>query len=70
MKQRWIRLFHLNTREWLEENLNLFLKEYPDCEIRVWNNEHGWYAQCFYSYPEPPTYLKQDSLEDSSISED
>ena len=52
MKKKWIRLFQLSERSWLEENLNKFINEYDDCEIIVWNHEYLWCAQVRYSYPE------------------
>ncbi len=66
MNQKWIRLFQLNKRCWLEENLNQFLKEYPDSEIKVWNDQNYWYDQVIYSYPEGPSYFKPEISEASS----
>jgi hypothetical protein len=54
--KKFIRLFHLNERSWLEEELNKFINEYDDCDIRVWKDDSGWYAQVMYSYPKPPSY--------------
>ena len=56
MKQRWIRLLNVCSRELLEQNLNEFLKDYPDSEIRVWTEDNSWFAQVMYSYPDAPTY--------------
>ena len=63
MKQRWIRLFQLSERSWLEESLNLFLRDHPDSEITVWSNESSWCAQVIYSYPDSPTYSKPEEDE-------
>lgn len=60
MKQRWIRLFQNNDRSHLEMNLNLFLKDHPESEIRVWTNEYQWFAQVIYLYTDSPTYSKPE----------
>lgn len=66
MKQRWIRLFQLTERSHLEENLNLFLKEHPDADIKVWTcGDDMWYAKAMYSYPKSPTYFKTSNEEES-----
>lgn len=62
MKQ-WIRLFQLNDRSWLEQNLNEFIRDYCVTEIKVWNDENYWYGLVRYGYLEAPTYPKPDSLE-------
>lgn len=62
MKQRWIRLFQHSYRDVLEENLNKFLSEYPDSEIKVWT-DCGWYAQVIYSHKDQPTYFKPENEE-------
>lgn len=61
MKQKWIRLFQISDRCDLEQSLNEFLRDYPDCEIKVWNSTCYWYASVIYSDSEEPTYLKQNS---------
>lgn len=66
--KKWIRLFHLSNREWIEEELNKFISQHEGCEIYVWNDQNGWYAQVRYSYPTSPSYLKPESEEESSAS--
>ncbi len=60
MKQ-WIRLFQLNERSWLEQNLNEFIRDHDVTEIKVWNDHNLWNASVRYSYQESPKYTKQDS---------
>lgn len=68
MKKKWIRLFQLSDRSWLEESLNKFINEHEDCEISVWTHDMFWCAKVRYSYPESPTYSKPPSEEESSAS--
>lgn len=63
MKKKWIRIFCLNTREWLEEELNKFINQYDDCEITIQRTNYDWVAYVRYSYPESPTYSKPESKE-------
>jgi hypothetical protein len=62
-KQRWIRLFSISDRSLLEQNLNRFLKDFPEAEIRVWTKDNSWFAQVMYSYPDAPTYNEPDLSE-------
>jgi hypothetical protein len=66
VKQRWIRLFNIYGRDDLEEKLNKFLAQYPDSEIRVWNDKSQfWCASVIYSYPESFTNFKPEIAEES-----
>lgn len=66
IKRKWIRLFQIHERSFLEEQLNRFVNEYPDSEIRVWTEDDMWYAHASYSMGERPTYPKPE-IEDSDI---
>ena len=61
MKKRWIRLFQINERSFLEEQLNRFVNEYPDSDIRVWTENGMWFAHASYSMGEIPTYFKNET---------
>lgn len=65
MKKKWIRLFQINERSHLEENLNRFINEYSDCEISVWTENGLWFAFVRYSYDKSPAYSKPDFSEES-----
>ncbi len=66
--KEWIRLFHLNDRSFLEEQLNRFISQEDITDIKVWTDENGWYAQVRYRFQSGPTYSKPDSSEESSTS--
>ena len=63
MKKKWIRLFSICERSWLEQELNKFIQEYDVIEIDIWNNENFWNAKVLYSYPTPPNYCEIESEE-------
>lgn len=64
---RWHRLFQLNDREWLEQNLNEFSRDYPDSFVeRVWTDNDIWYAHVSYSKGFQPTYSTQEPSEPNS----
>lgn len=62
--KKWIRLFSLNDRAWLEQSLNEFIRDHEDCEINVWIHEGIWCAQVRYSFSEAPTYTKPEIPEE------
>jgi hypothetical protein len=68
MKPKWIRLFQINERCFLEEQLNRFMFEHPDSEIKVWTENGMWFAQATYSFEDAPTYSKPENEEESSPS--
>lgn len=58
--KRWVRLFQINDRSFLEEQLNRFINQYPDSEIKVWTENGIWYAQANYSMGERPFYSNKE----------
>jgi hypothetical protein len=54
----WNKLFQFSDRCFLEENLNLFCRDYPLCEVKVWTDNDMWYAHVTYEYGDIPTYPK------------
>lgn len=64
MSKSWIRLFSINDRSFLEEQLNQFIRDHDVVEIVVWNDISGWYAQVRYSFPESPTYCRPENDDD------
>jgi hypothetical protein len=59
--QKWIRLFQINERSFLEEQLNRFLSEHKEVEIKVWTEDGMWYAQAIYTFGDRPTYPEASS---------
>jgi hypothetical protein len=64
--KKWIRLFQMNDRSILEEQLNRFINEYEDVTIKVWTEQGMWYSEVRYFYKSHPTYSKPETLEVSS----
>ncbi len=58
--KKFIRLFQNNERSNLEENLNRFINQYDDVEIRTWTDNGLWRAEVRYSFPTAPTYCKPE----------
>jgi len=57
--KKWVKIFYLSERAWLEEELNEFIKVYDPVEITMWNDNGKWCAMCRYSAPEAPAYFKR-----------
>lgn len=66
--KEWIRLFQINDRSCLEEQLNRFINQNDVTDIKVWTDCNGWYAQVRYRFKESPPYSKPDFSEESSTS--
>jgi hypothetical protein len=47
---KWVALFQFEDRSFLQDNLNQFIRDHKNCEVRVWTDNHMWYAQVMYEY--------------------
>lgn len=48
--KKWIALFQFEDREFLQKNLNQFIRDHEDCDVDVWTDSGHWYAQIMYRY--------------------
>ena len=48
----WIALFQFEDRYFLQENLNIYYRDYIVEETRVWTESGFWFASVIYKYKE------------------
>lgn len=66
MTRKWIRLFQINDRSHLEQNLNKLIMCFEDLEILgIWTENGLWFASVRSSFMEQPKYSKPETLEAS-----
>lgn len=59
-EKKWIRLFQINERNFLEQQLNQFINENDVESIDVWTENDLWFAKVVYRFHEAPSYVKNE----------